>query len=239
MQGAQLGPEFSRDQIRPVLEQNGLQYQELEDDALCKQTAELLEGQQIIGWFQGRMEYGPRALGNRSILADPRSTKMQSRVNLRIKYRESFRPFAPAVRIEDVADWFDHQWPSPYMLMTAPVRDAHITGAGLDRLKRIDSPVPAVTHVDESARLQTVDPVVSPLFHQLLTAFKERTGCPVLVNTSFNVRGEPIVCTPAEAVTCFLRTHMDVLVVGPFLVRKPEDHMPLDQEAVQKIYGLD
>ncbi|MDE2731051.1 MAG: carbamoyltransferase [Bacteroidota bacterium] len=240
MRGALLGVEFGAEQIRTVLETHGLDYEESEPAALVRQTAELLVQQRVVGWFQGRMEYGPRALGNRSILADPRSGEMQFRVNLKIKYRESFRPFAPAVRIEDVSTWFDHAAASPYMLMTAPVLDAITEGEHRRRLKDIESPIPAVTHVDGSARIQTVDAAVNPLFHQLLTAFKARTGCPVLVNTSFNVRGEPIVCTPQDAVTCFLRTHMDVLVIGPFVVWKTAAHAkPLEPQEAQRLYGLD
>ena len=240
MRGALLGGRFTTEQIRTVLEANGLDYEELEPAVLLHQTAELLEQQRVIGWFQGRMEYGPRALGNRSILADPRSGEMQSRVNLKIKYRESFRPFAPAVRVEDADTWFDYATTSPYMLMTAPVRKALTEGEGQRRLKNIESPIPAVTHVDGSARIQTVDAAVNPLFHQLLTTFKERTGCPVLVNTSFNVRGEPIVCTPQDAVTCFLRTHMDVLAIGPFVVRRTAANArPLKLKEVQRLYGLD
>lgn len=240
MRGALLGCGFTAEEIRLVLDAHQLDGEEMPLRVLVSRTAELLEQQCIVGWFQGRMEYGPRALGNRSILADPRSRKMQSHVNLRIKYRESFRPFAPAVRVEDVAAYFDHASPSPYMLMTAPVLNTRVGGQGLARLKAIESPVPAVTHVDRSARIQTVDALVNPLFHQLLTAFKARTGCPVLVNTSFNVRGEPIVRTPQEAVTCFLRTHMDVLVIGPYIVKKTTANAtPLEQQEVQKLYGLD
>lgn len=240
MDGALLGCAFTTDAIRAVLDDHQLKYRELTPQALVSETANLLNKQCVVGWFQGRMEYGPRALGNRSILADPRSQKMQSHVNLKIKFRESFRPFAPAVRVEDASNWFDHSSPSPYMLMTASVRNASVGGQGLDRLQAIESPVSAVTHVDRSARIQTVDANVNPLFHQLLTAFKQLTGCPVLVNTSFNVRGEPIVCTPQDAVTCFLQTHMDVLVIGPFVVEKSEGQAkPLEEGAVRQRYGLD
>ena len=240
MDGALLGCAFTTDAIRAVLDDHQLKYRELTPQALVSETANLLNKQCVVGWFQGRMEYGPRALGNRSILADPRSQKMQSHVNLKIKFRESFRPFAPAVRMEDASNWFDHASPSPYMLMTASVRNASVGGQGLDRLQAIESPVPAVTHVDRSARIQTVDANVNPLFHQLLTAFKQLTGCPVLVNTSFNVRGEPIVCTPQDAVTCFQQTHMDVLVIGPFVVEKSEGQAkPLEEGAVRQRYGLD
>ena len=240
MDGALLGCAFTTDAIRVVLDDHQLKYRELTPQALIGETANLLNKQCVVGWFQGRMEYGPRALGNRSILADPRSQKMQSHVNLKIKFRESFRPFAPAVRVEDASNWFDHSSPSPYMLMTASVRNASVGGQGLDRLQAIESPVPAVTHVDRSARIQTVDANVNPLFHQLLTAFKQLTGCPVLVNTSFNVRGEPIVCTPQDAVTCFLQTHMDVLVIGSFVVEKTEGQAkPLEEGAVRQRYGLD
>lgn len=240
MQGAQLGCIYSADEIREVLDASKLAYEEVKPDVLIERTAELLDGQCIVGWFQGRMEYGPRALGNRSILADPRSKVMQSHVNLKIKYRESFRPFAPAVRVEDVADWFEHASRSPYMLLTAPVHNAQVGGQGLARLQATQSPIPAVTHVDRSARIQTVDKSTNPMFHDLLTAFKTRTGCPVLVNTSFNVRGEPIVCSPQDAVACFRNTHIDALVIGPFVVRKTNvDSEPLKQQEVRKLYGLD
>jgi carbamoyltransferase len=200
-----------------------------------REVAELLAGGAVVGWFQGRMEYGPRALGNRSILGDPRSSRMQSVMNVKIKFRESFRPFAPSVLAENAAEWFDlpRGHDSPYMLLVAPVRAEHRLKLADDQLDILNShpdlnarlamprsSIPAVTHVDYSARLQTVDRERNPRFHSLLQAFRDRTGCPLLVNTSFNVRGEPIVCTPEEALNCFLGTDMDVLVLEDVLLRK-------------------
>jgi carbamoyltransferase len=211
--------------------------------ALCDFTADRIAEGQVVGWFQGRMEFGPRALGGRSILADPRGPEVQRTVNLKIKFRESFRPFAPSVRAERAAEYFDLAVASPYMLLVAQVRGASIEGVGLDRLRHVDSPVPAVTHVDGSARVQTVHEGTNPLFYRLLGAFEERTGCGVLVNTSFNVRGEPIVCTPEDAYRCFRRTHIDALAIGPCLVRK--EALPDAGEAVYtaeevaQVYGLD
>jgi carbamoyltransferase len=200
----------------------------LEDDALYAATVAALVGQEAVGWFQGRMEFGPRALGARSILADARSPDVQKMLNLKVKFRESFRPFAPAVLREDVSDWFAFDGDSPYMLFTADVRPDHrreMTAAdsalfGIDKLNVSRSTVPAITHVDYSARLQTVDNRTNPRFHRLLSAFKAATGCPVLVNTSFNVRGEPIVCTPEDAFRCFMGTDIEVLVAGNCFLRK-------------------
>ena len=208
MHGALLGPEPPVEELRAFLDQHGYPYAELTDDAAWAQRlADLLDAGRIVGLFQGRMELGPRALGNRSILGDPRAPDMQARLNQVIKQRETFRPFAPAVLEERAAEWFELDRPSPYMLFTAPVRN--------DR-------IPAVTHVDGSARVQTVNRQVNPRFHRLLRAFEERTGCPVLVNTSFNVRGEPIVCTPEEAYRCFMGTEMDALSLGPFVLLAQE-----------------
>jgi carbamoyltransferase len=198
--------------------------------------AALLEQGQVIGWFQGRMEFGPRALGGRSIIGDPRNTQMQSVMNLKIKYRESFRPFAPAILAEHVSEWFEYDGASPYMLMVAPVAEPHrlpMTDAqqalfGVDKLKVLRSQVPAITHVDYSARLQTVHADTNPRFHKLISSFKDRTGCPMLVNTSFNVRGEPIVATPEDAYRCFMRTEMDALALENCLLLKA------DQPAVEK-----
>ncbi len=220
MKGATLGPSYTTDEIRTILDQASISYEELDNDALCKRVAELLVDQNVIGWFQGRMEYGPRALGSRSILADPRNLAMQQHVNQSIKFRESFRPFAPAVLAEKSSEWFDLKNESPYMLLTAQVNGAHIEGDGLERQQNIESPIAAVTHVDGSARVQTVRRQDHPLFYQLLQEFETRTGCPALINTSFNVRGEPIVCTPQDAVNCFKNTRMDILMIGPFLVQK-------------------
>ncbi len=242
-EGSYLGPAFSAETIRPVLESRGVPFEELDEESLCTETARLLAQGRVVGWFQGRMEFGPRALGNRSILADPRGKDVQRRVNLKIKFRESFRPFAPSVLAERVSDYFDLDRESPYMLLVAPVRHAHISGEGLKRLQHIDSPIPAVTHVDGSARIQTVTEHQNPRFYRLLRAFERETGCPVLVNTSFNVRGEPIVCTPEDAYRCFVHTDMDVLVMDRFLVRKehlpPSERRQLTPEEIAAVYGLD
>ena len=242
MRGALLGPAFDETAVRAALDRVGAVYERMPEDALDAETARLLAAGQVVGWFQGRMEFGPRALGARSILADPRAPDMQSRINLKIKFREGFRPFAPAVLRESAERYFDLaglEGESPYMLQVVPVRSARETDVapqdvtspeaassetdapqGLARLARVRGALPAVTHVDGSARVQTVDATRNPRFHRLLKAFEAETGCPVLVNTSFNVRGEPIVCTPEDAWGCFLRTHLDALVIGPFLLRK-------------------
>ena len=208
MRGAFLGPAFTDAEVRAALEAAGTVYERLESAAVAGYAAERLAAGAVVGWFQGRMEYGPRALGNRSILADPRRPDMQSRLNLAVKFRESFRPFAPSVPAERAGAWFALDRDSPYMLLTAAVRPEH-RGA-----------LPAVTHVDGSARVQTVRAEDNPPFHALLTAFGARTGCPVLVNTSFNVRGEPVVCTPADALRCFRDTRIDVLVLGPYVLER-------------------
>ena len=223
MRGALLGPDFSDDEIESVLRQHGAVYTRLEPDDLLRRTVELLQAEKVIGWFQGRMEFGPRALGNRSILGDPRSPRMQSVMNLKVKFRESFRPFAPIVRRERVADYFDLDVDSPYMLLVAPVR-AELRQpippglTGLDLLKSIRSTLPAITHVDYSARIQTVARGQNPLLYSLLERWEAATGCGVLVNTSFNVRGEPVVCTPDDAYRCFVNTEMDHLAIGSFLL---------------------
>jgi carbamoyltransferase len=225
MQGAFLGPEFSDDEIEAVLQQHGAVYQRLSEPELLTRVTDLLANEKVVGWVQGRMEFGPRALGHRSILGDPRSPRMQSVLNLKVKFRESFRPFAPAVLEERAAEFFELDCPSPYMLVVAPVhprqRIAHHTPAnGLERLKQIRSRIPAVTHVDYSARVQTISTRQNPLFHALLQRFEQKTGCPVLVNTSFNVRGEPVVCTPDDAYRCFVNTEMDHLAIGNFLLER-------------------
>ena len=237
MRGSRLGPSYGDDAVRSVLDAAGARYTELREDEVAGRVAARLAGGRVVGWFQGPMEYGPRALGGRSILADPRSPDMQRRLNLKIKFRESFRPFAPAVAEEHAGDWFDVRRPSPYMLevhQVAAVRrlpPPDVEPEGLARLAVPRSTIPAVTHVDGSARVQTVSAERSPRFHALLTAFGERTGCPVLVNTSFNVRGEPIVCTPQDALACFRATEMDDLVIGRFLVAR-EEQPPDDPEDV-------
>ena len=228
MRGSYLGPSFSPDQIEAWLKESGAAYERLERDVLLDRVAALLEAKHIIGWFNGRMEFGPRALGGRSILGDPRSPRMQAQMNLKIKFRESFRPFAPSVLRERVADYFEMDCDSPYMLLVAPVKherqipmsDDQQRLWGIDMLNVPRSDIPAVTHVDYSARVQTVSRDVSPDYYDLIRAFERRTGCGVVVNTSFNVRGEPIVCTPADAYRCFMRTHIDYLVLGPFLLDK-------------------
>jgi carbamoyltransferase len=247
MQGSYLGPGLHDDEIRTTLDRVGAKYHRFSEGELHTKLAELLEAENVIGWCQGRMEFGPRALGGRSILGDPRSTKMQSVMNLKIKYRESFRPFAPAVLSEDVAEYFDLKDSSPYMLIVAPV-SAKLQSPmseeqkklfGIEKLNVPRSSIPAVTHVDYSARVQTVHKETNPKFYDLLKAFKKRTGCGVLVNTSFNVRGEPIVCTTEDAYRCFMRTEMDYLVVENFLIDKKEQ-IKIDQDlSWQKEFELD
>ena len=228
MSGAFLGPEFSQDDVERRLAAVGARFSVLSQADVVATAAKALADQLAVGWFQGRMEFGPRSLGARSILGDPRSPTMQKNLNLKVKYRESFRPFAPAVLREDVADWFEMDADSPYMLIVADVRkDKRLAMGvdeqalfGIDKLNIARSDIPAVTHVDYSARIQTVDAATNPLFHRLLAQFKALTGCPVLVNTSFNVRGEPIVCTPEDAFRCFMGNELDLLVVGNCVLEK-------------------
>jgi carbamoyltransferase len=225
-----LGPEFSDDETVQQLAQFGAVYKRVSGDELYRTTADILSREKVIGWFQGRMEFGPRALGSRSIIGDPRSTDMQATMNLKIKFRESFRPFAPAVMREHVSEYFEMDCDSPYMLLVAPVQESRRKKMseeerglfGIAKLNVPKSDIPAVTHVDYSARIQTVSQSQHPTFYKLLSAFKEKTGCAVLVNTSFNVRGEPIVCTPADAYACFMRTNMDALIVGNIVMLKEE-----------------
>jgi carbamoyltransferase len=233
MSGACLGPEWSDDAAEAFCREQGLPYERLGPGPMAERVSGLLASGAIVGWMQGRMEFGPRALGNRSILADPRNPAMQRDLNLKIKFRESFRPFAPAVLAEEVQAHFELDRPSPYMLLVAPVRHAEaaprVEGgpAGLERLRAVRSPLPAVTHVDRSARVQTVDRRTNARFHGLIDAFRRITGVPVLVNTSFNVRGEPIVCSPTDAYQCFMGTAIDALVIGPCLLlreQQPKDH---------------
>jgi carbamoyltransferase len=238
MAGSFLGPAFAQAEIEQRLRAAGASFEVLDDAALVERTVDALVDGKAVGWFQGRMEFGPRALGARSILGDPRRPDMQRTLNLKVKYRESFRPFAPAVLREDLADWFELDRDSPYMLLVADVvqrRRVEMTEAerarfGIDKLNVPRSDIPAVTHVDYSARIQTVHEDTNPRFHELLSAFKARTGCPVLVNTSFNVRGEPIVCTPEEAFRCFMGTEIDVLAAGNCLLRKSAQNPALRQE---------
>ncbi len=225
MESSLLGPGFTDGEIEAVLRSHNAVFQKLEADALLDFAVNLLKTEKVVGWFQGRMEFGPRALGNRSILGDARSPKMQSVMNLKVKFRESFRPFAPIVRRERVADYFELAVDSPYMLLVAPVKEAlrkplPANMTGLDLLKAERSTLPAITHVDYSARIQTVSRAGNPLLYDLLLRFEQATGCGVLVNTSFNVRGEPIVCTPDDAYRCFINTEMDYLIMGGFVIER-------------------
>ena len=229
MRGAFLGPEYGAADIARVARRYGAHYQHYpESKHLCEQVARLLSEGKVVGWFQGRMEYGPRALGNRSILGDPRQPEMQKRLNLKIKYREGFRPFAPSVLEEDCTDYFELDRPSPYMLLVAPVKaerriplpEGYLNQPLFERLYYQRSDIPAVTHVDYSARIQTVSRQTNERYWELIRIFKEQTGCPVLINTSFNVRGEPIVCTPEDAYRCFMRTEMDYVAMGDYLFDK-------------------
>jgi carbamoyltransferase len=246
-QASLLGPAYSADETEKQLKAAGAVYHKVEGAALYSQVADLLAQEKVVGWFQGRMEFGPRALGGRSILGDPRSPAMQSKMNLKIKYRESFRPFAPAVMREHVSEYFELDSDSPYMLLVAPVRKERRVAMtpeqeklfGIAKLNIPRSDIPAVTHVDYSARIQTVEKSEHPTFYALLAAFKQRTGCPALVNTSFNVRGEPIVCTPKDAYTCFMRTEIDCLVVNNFLMLKEEQPKWQDKENWQNKFELD
>ena len=237
MQGALLGPSFSSDQIEGAFKSCRAVFRRLETSQLLDLTVDLLKAEKVVGWFQGRMEFGPRALGNRSILGDARSPRMQSVMNLKVKFRESFRPFAPIVRRERVADYFELNTDSPYMLLVAPIRSElrlplpdGVTG--LDLLKQKRSTLPAITHVDYSARIQTLTQSENPLLYELLLRFERSTGCGVLVNTSFNVRGEPIVCTPEDAYRCFINTEMDYLIVGDFVLeRSAQPHKRIERTA--------
>jgi carbamoyltransferase len=247
--GSLLGPEYASSEIRAFLDAQGAVYRSYDDeDSVADAVAELIAAENVVGHFAGRMEFGPRALGARSILGDARSPEMQAVMNLKIKFRESFRPFAPAVLREDVDEFFEMRpgEDSPYMLLVAPVRDDKRTAdvstkRGLDKLKELRSVVPAITHVDYSARVQTIDAERAPRFYKILRAFKERTGSPVLINTSFNVRGEPIVCTPEDAYRCFMHTNMDVLVLENFILLKTEqpEAKEIDLESYLSEFALD
>lgn len=247
MQGAFLGPAYSNAEIELFLRQIGAPYVRLSDEALLDRIAEALAQEKVIGWFQGRMEFGPRALGARSIIGDARSPKMQAVMNLKIKYRESFRPFAPSVLRERVTDYFELDTDSPYMLLVAPVRESRrkqMTNTerslwGIDLLNLQRSDIPAVTHVDYSARIQTVHRETNPRYHDLLKAFETRTGYAVIVNTSFNVRGEPIVCTPADAYRCFMRTEMDVLVLENCVLDKADQRPQVCDTDWRREFELD
>ena len=247
MQGSYLGPRYSDAEIQTYLDSVGAKYQRLDDKELLPKLAQIMANENVIGWFQGRMEFGPRALGGRSIIGDPRSPKMQSVMNLKIKYRESFRPFAPAVKADKVSDWFQHNAVSPYMLMVAPVaEDKRIPMTleqerlfGIEKLNVPRSQIPAVTHVDYSARIQTVHPETNPRFYTLLDEFEKLTDCPVSINTSFNVRGEPIVNTPEDAYRCFMRCEMDYLVLENYLLAKPEQPVWEKNDNWQDEFELD
>jgi carbamoyltransferase len=247
MKGAYLGPEFSDSEIEAYLQSVGANYQRLPRQELLARTADILHSEKIVGWFNGRMEFGPRALGSRSILGDPRSPKMQAQMNLKIKFREGFRPFAPSVLRERTADYFELDAASPYMLLVAQVRknrQVPLTAEqsrlwGIDKLNVPRSDIPAITHIDYSARVQTVCRETNPDYYDLIKEFEKITGFGLLVNTSFNVRGEPIVCTPADAYRCFMRTHIDYLVLGPFLLDKASQPEWKETEEWKKEFQLD
>ncbi len=247
MSGAFLGPRFTPEDIERFTREQGCVARRVDPALLARQVAELLAQEKVVGLLQGRMEFGPRALGGRSILGDARSTKMQSIMNVKIKFRESFRPFAPAVLRERAAEWFDLNEESPYMLLVADVLpsrrlpDSEHARAlwGIEKLNVPRSTIPAVTHVDYSARIQTVRRETNPLYYDIIAAFHQRTGCPVIVNTSFNVRGEPIVCTPEDAYRCFMRTNMDVLVLENFVLMKEDQAAIADDGDWKKEFVLD
>jgi carbamoyltransferase len=246
MKGSYLGPEFKQEEIERRLAAAGARFEVLDDCGLLDACAEALIGEKALGWFQGRMEFGPRALGGRSILGDARSPAMQSLLNLKVKYRESFRPFAPSVLREHVGEWFELDADSPYMLLVADVvehrRKSMTPGQqklfGIEKLNVPRSDIPAVTHIDYSARIQTVHRETNPRYHALISLFRERTGCPVIVNTSFNVRGEPIVCTPEDAFRCFMGTQIEALAVGNCFLRKEEQNPALSKN-YEKSFDLD
>jgi carbamoyltransferase len=246
MKGAYLGPEFSDAEIETELTACGAVFKKLTETKMIEEVASALADEKAVGWMQGRMEFGPRALGGRSIIADPRSSIMQKQLNLKVKYRESFRPFAPSVLSEDVSEWFEHETESPYMLIVADVQTDKRRAMtkeeealfGIDKLNVPRSTVPAITHVDYSARIQTVHADTNPRYHAVISKFKEKTGCPLVVNTSFNVRGEPIICTPKDAFKCFMGTEMDVLAVGNYVLYKAQQNEAL-KESYEERYELD
>jgi carbamoyltransferase len=246
MKGTYLGPEFSNAEIEAELNECSAIYKKLSENELIDEVATALVDEKVVGWMQGRMEFGPRALGGRSIIADPCSPVMQKQLNLKVKYRESFRPFAPSVLREDVSEWFEHESDSPYMLLVADVQKDKRRAMtpdeealfGIDKLNVPRSSVPAITHVDYSSRIQTVHADTNPRYHAVISKFKEKSGCPLVVNTSFNVRGEPIVCTPTDAFKCFMGTEMDVLAVGNYLLYKKQQDKSLKKN-YEKHYELD
>ncbi|HEY4494640.1 MAG TPA: carbamoyltransferase C-terminal domain-containing protein, partial [Candidatus Paceibacterota bacterium] len=249
MNGSYLGPQFSKNEIIEFLKKESISFEELEEEKLPGKIADLINQEKVIGWFQGRMEFGPRALGARSIIGDARSPKMQEIMNVKIKFRESFRPFAPSITKERASDYFEIQknQDSPYMLIVADIvqdRRREMTEDeknlfGIQKLNVARGDIPAVTHVDYSARLQTVDRATNPLYHRLLSEFDKKYACPVIINTSFNVRGEPIVCRPEDAYKCFMRTNMDYLLLGNFLLDKTKQKNIVENSDWKKEYKLD
>ena len=246
MKGSYLGPEFSNTEIEAELNACGAVYEKRSENEIIDEVAKTLSNEKAVGWMQGRMEFGPRALGGRSIIADPRSPEMQKQLNIKVKYRESFRPFAPSILREDVSEWFEHDTDSPYMLLVANVnKDKRLAMTekeealfGIDKLNVPRSSVPAITHIDNSARIQTVHKDTNPRYHAVISKFKEKTGCPIVVNTSFNVRGEPIICSPTDAFKCFMGTDLDVLVIGTYLLIKEEQDKNL-LDNYKELYELD
>ncbi len=246
MKGTYLGPEFTDTEIEAELTACGARFKKFSEAEMIEEIASVLADEKAVGWMQGRMEFGPRALGGRSIIADPRSPVMQKQLNLKVKYRESFRPFAPSILREDVGEWFEHETDSPYMLLVADVQNDKRRSMtkeeealfGIDKLNVPRSSVPAITHVDYSARIQTVHHDTNPKYHAVISKFKMKTGCPLVVNTSFNVRGEPIICTPTDAFKCFMGTEMDVLAVGNYVLYKKQQDEAL-KENYEKRYELD
>ena len=242
MRGSYLGPSFNEDEIENTLNNLGAKYEKQNEENLIITIANELKKEKTIGWFQGRMEFGPRALGARSIIADPRSDKMQKELNLKVKFRESFRPFAPSVLAEEVSDWFDLNTDSPYMLLVAnvkkniqiPMNERDQKLFGIEKLNIKRSSIPAVTHIDYSARIQTVHQETNQRYYKLLKKFKEITGCPLLVNTSFNVRGEPIVCSIEDSFRCFMGTNLDILVCENFILYKEKQNKDLLQDYKNK-----
>ena len=247
MKGSYLGPKFENDFIEQKLKSLKANFKKYSREEMISVIAKELSNEKTVGWFQGRMEFGPRALGGRSILADPRSEKMQKELNLKIKFRESFRPFAPSILREDVNNWFELNYDSPYMLLVSDVKkDKQIIMSekdkklfGIEKLNIKRSNIPAITHVDYSARVQTVSKRTNPRYYKLISAFKQRTGCPTIINTSFNVRGEPIVCTPQDAYRCFMRTEMDFLVLQNQLLIKSEQSKIETEETWKQKFELD
>jgi len=246
MKGSYLGPVYEQGSIEKELLDCGAKFDSVAEDEMIEQTSQALADGKAVGWFQGRMEFGPRSLGGRSILGDPRKEKMQKTLNLKVKYRESFRPFAPSVLREDVSEWFEADYDSPYMLLVDDVKkDRHIKMTqeeeslfGIEKLNIKRSSIPAVTHVDYSARIQTVHKQTNPKYHALITKFKEKTGCSVVVNTSFNVRGEPIVCSPGDAFKCFMGTELDFLAVGNCVLKKDKQDSSMTED-YRGMYELD